>query len=223
MIKVDANLFRLAYSAVSKEETRYYLNGVSIEPNPNGPGAMLISTDGHRMVVIHDHEGICDTKIIVKVPQYALALCKSGRRLTNERRVLTVDRKASSATVAVEHIGKSGAAERTDMLASTYNVVIDGTFPDWRNVAPKAADKPIGAAGFNSRYLAELARFGSELGASVGREGMYFLCEGKDGIEPVVVRFSGVANAFAVLMPMRIDYAPGLPDFMTGKPIAAAA
>lgn len=44
---------------VSKEETRYYLNGVLIEPAPQG-GVFLVATDGHRLVCFHDPEGMTD-------------------------------------------------------------------------------------------------------------------------------------------------------------------
>lgn len=49
----NADLFRIAYSCVSTEETRYYLNGVHLEPHPCG-GAFMVATDGHRLIVVHD-------------------------------------------------------------------------------------------------------------------------------------------------------------------------
>ena len=55
-IRVNADLFKLVHAAISKEETRYYLNGVFIEPHPVG-GAVLVATDGHRMLVAHDEKG----------------------------------------------------------------------------------------------------------------------------------------------------------------------
>ncbi|RCK40460.1 hypothetical protein [Thalassospira xiamenensis] len=52
-ITVSAKHFYAAWQFVSTEKTRYYLNGVYIEPHKDG-GVLLIATDGHSMAVIRD-------------------------------------------------------------------------------------------------------------------------------------------------------------------------
>lgn len=104
-IRVDANLLRLAHMAISKEETRYYLNGVHIEPHPVR-GAILVATDGHRMVVIHDADAECDEDVIVKLPGYALAQCKLPRSLLSEKRIATIDKASRTATVGHQRVAR---------------------------------------------------------------------------------------------------------------------
>lgn len=53
---VSADLFRRAMYAQSNEETRYYLNGIHIEPCAEG-GVLMVGTDGHRMLVFRDVNG----------------------------------------------------------------------------------------------------------------------------------------------------------------------
>jgi len=38
----------------SKDDVRFYLNGIYIEPCENDEGAYIVATDGHRLVAYHD-------------------------------------------------------------------------------------------------------------------------------------------------------------------------
>ena len=55
MITVNARLFKAASLFVSGEDTRNYIQGVCIEPHPEG--ALLVATDGRRVVAILDRKG----------------------------------------------------------------------------------------------------------------------------------------------------------------------
>lgn len=220
-IQVNANMLRLAHMAISKEETRYYLNGVHVEAHPV-KGALLVATDGHRMVVIHDADGQCDEHVIVKLPGYALAQCKLPRSLLSEKRVAKIDVAAKSATISHQQPPKRDAAPPAKPLVTVHDVLIEGVFPDWRKVAPKAATLPIGLMAFNPAYVMSLAKFGEELGADKTRA-MYFLREKEEHVGPIVVRWSGLDNVFAVLMSMRAEPVSSLPAFMSEEPQPAIA
>jgi len=219
-------LFDLAYAAVSKEETRYYLNGVHIEAHPQ-KGALLVSTDGHRMVCIHDVDGVCDEPVIVKLPEYVRRLCKDKKAsLGIDRAVLEIDAKLNSATVSVETVNAKGDVTRTAPLVTAYKCLIEGTFPDWRKVIPSGEMEPMQMAAFSPRLLADLGRFGTHFrdNSLSGIGAMYFLrAKGKEGMHPTVVRFSGIGHVFAVLMPMRADFEVSMPGFLTGTPAEALA
>lgn len=225
-IRVSAELFDLAYTAVSKEETRYYLNGVHIEPHPT-KGALLVSTDGHRMVCIHDADGVCDQQAIVKLPPYVRRLCKDKKAsLGIDRAVLEVDAGQNSATVIVETTNPQGSVTRTTPLVTAHKVLIEGTFPNWRHVIPSGEMEPMPLAAFNPRLLADLGAFGAKFvtGGFSGRGAMYFLRQkGKEGMDPTLVRFSGIEHVFAVLMPMRADFKVMVPDFLSDTPAEALA
>ena len=64
-IDVNAMLFKAARECQSSEETRYYLGGVYVQPHPER-GALLVATDGHRLIAIHDETGICEKPAIVR-------------------------------------------------------------------------------------------------------------------------------------------------------------
>jgi hypothetical protein len=224
-ISVRADLFRLAYSAVSTEETRYYLNGVRIEPHPV-KGALLVSTDGQRMVCIYDVDATCDEQAIVQLPKYALALCATkAKNLDVDRQMLHVSLADKSAQLVREVLNKDGLVTKAEPLMTAHGVIIDGTYPDWRKVTPQGAMEPISLSAFNPRYMAELAKIGSGLSSAGSTSAMYFLRRsgGNDG-DPVVVRFSRVEHLFAILMPMRADPVTALPDFFSAElPKALAA
>lgn len=224
-IRVNAELFRLAYAAVSKEETRYYLNGVRVEPHPE-KGAILVSTDGHRMVCVHDPDAQIDEAAIVKLPPFALALCaaKKGRGLGVDRAILTVDVQAQTATVAHEHSNKEGVTDKSEPLVSAHRVIIEGTFPDWRRVTPKGPFEAASNVAFNSKLLAELGAFGNKLPDKSYGNAMYLLRQtGPEDGGPVVIRWAGIHSVFAVLMPMRAEIETSLPSFLTTEAAAAVA
>src|SRR5256885_2092412 len=68
MIKVNARLFAAAWVCISTEESRYYLNGVRIEPLAEG--CVMVATDGHRLIAIRDPSGTCDKADIVSPSEY---------------------------------------------------------------------------------------------------------------------------------------------------------
>lgn len=224
-IRLDAGLFRLAYGAVATDPYRSYLGGVHVEPHPER-GALLVSTDGHRMICIHDATADCDEQAIISLPKFVLSLCgskKDGGKLGIDRRILEVDTKAQSATVVLEHISKTGEIERTDPVVTAHRVTVDGSYPDWRRVTPKEPVEPSGLSGFNPKFLAALGNFGAEIRPGK-TSGMYFLrSKGSDDLAPVIVRWGGVENVFAILMPMRTDFEPKLPSFLAEPASAIAA
>jgi len=202
MIKVDANLFRLAYGAVSTEETRYYLNGVHIEPHPT-VGALLVSTDGHRAIVAYDPDGVCDQHVIVKLPGAALAQCKPDRHDSEARR-LVVDAEANTATL--ELAGKA--------ILVSHEVLIDGSFPDWRRVVPK--EMKAGKAApttFAANFLSDWGKLGTDIKKTVPGASGIVRFDLSDGASPAIIRF-GTPNVFAILMPVRGTIKDFLPPFM---------
>jgi hypothetical protein len=55
----STEMYRVALDFASKEQTRYYLQGVYVQRHPKD-GVLLVSTDGHRMICIHDQNGFAD-------------------------------------------------------------------------------------------------------------------------------------------------------------------
>lgn len=223
--RIDANLFRLCWTAVSTEETPYYLNGVHIEPHPEA-GAILVSTDGHRLIVAHDPDGTCDCEMIVSLPRFALAQCKPPRMFT-ARRLLEIDADLPGSATIVDETEPSRPEDgiKREQLLTVHRVIVDGTYPDWRKVVPEMpAGKELNAPiGFNGKYLHDFAMLGMDMTKTIGTGGKAFTIYQKSPSDPVLCRWSGIDNIFAVLMPMRIDATPELPKFMVKEKRLQAA
>ena len=223
MIKIDANLFRIAYTAVSTEETRYYLNGVHIEAHPE-KGAILVSTDGHRMIVAHDPEGECSESVIVKLPRFALAQCKTPTMFTAKRVLEINPTLPGSATIKEVTPGKKNEAPKIEDVITVHRAIVDGAFPDWRRVIPYTPTEAPNAAptSFNPRYMKAWGDVGMELKkAHLGTEEMQIALS--TGGNPVIIRWSGAVNIFGVQMPMRSSVSGYLPAFLDKPEFREAA
>jgi hypothetical protein len=196
-IDVNAILFQAANICRSTEELRYYLNGVYVQPLPNG-GVLLVATDGHRLVCIHDETGSCSEASIVLVDPRGFAGVKVDRKKPEIPR-LKLD--------AEGHV-----------IVGTYrsieSAVIDGSFPDYARVlTPIVKALKLGTyapASFNHEYLVSFGRIAA------------LICDGKRAIRliatdessPALILFEGAPHAFGVLMPMRTSLQSGMPAFM---------
>lgn len=216
IVSVDANLFRLAYRAVSTEQTRYYLNGVHIAPHPQ-EGAFLVSTDGHRMIVIHDPKGVAGGAVIVKLPRFALAECKPQKMFGITHR-LVVNTELDSATVEkiTPDNKKVGAEPKVENVLTVHKVIIDGTFPEWQRVVPSAPENPARSqpTAFNPAYLRDWSALGMEISKTIGGSGALHIAL-SDGVSPVIVRYASADNIFGIQMPLRSKVrGEHLPAFM---------
>lgn len=215
-MKLTAELVLLAYSAVSTEETRYYLNGVHTEPH-NEKGAILTATDGHRMLVIHDADATDVVEAIVTLPVFVRQQMKPKKGFKLGRKVLSVDVSAKTATVSDETLNKDGSVSRSTDIVTGHNVIIEGTFPNWRKVCPSGEMEPTSVPAFNGNYLAAMGKIGASFMTSSyrGKGSMYFLrSKGSGDDAPALVRWTEVHHAFGVLMPMRSEPVLALPTFM---------
>ena len=199
-IRVNASLFRAAFNCVSTEETRYYLRGVHVEAHPV-KGVILVATDGHRMIVVHDESGSIEGESqIVRLDKTALGLCKAATKGEPKDRQLIIE--GANARIENCHEQPVGAA---------YNVIIDGTFPDWKRVA-KPSFTDTAPAFYAPKYLKAFGDAADELS---GKKGTAISFAGAAD-SPALVRFSGVEYAYGVLMPIRgASDALEMPNFMS--------
>lgn len=142
MIYTRANMFRAAHLMVSNEDTRYYLNGVYIQPHPE-KGVILTATDGHRLISIWDELGIFDhpEPVIVKADKATLMAAKAGKKDPHHK-IIAID--TGYVEVVENNTGK--------MFVRQGPGIIDGTFPDYTRVIPSGTLTPTDAS-FNPDYL----------------------------------------------------------------------
>jgi hypothetical protein len=210
LINVNADLFRAVYGAVSFEKTRYYLQGVFIEPHHTGIGATLVATDGYVIFAAYDDSatftGTGNDRAIVKLSPAALKACKSTKSKPVAR--LTVDTENALAIAYVD-ADMSELSPRYE-TARCLDCVINDTFPAWRRVLPQDRSKPY-ASAFDARLMARVAGFSVALGTT----GAPMTVTGNKG-DPALVRFTRTDHAFAIIMPHRDepDHADQLPAWV---------
>lgn len=205
---VSADLFRRALSCVSTEETRYYLTGVFVEPCASG-GALLVATDGHKLVAIRDPSGEVSGSAIVSPDKASAAALKA--KGFDRRLVVSGDALQLS---VVEII--TDRAPRTAHLQAEP-CIIDGSFPDWRRVVPETVT-PAAGHTVDVTHLGVVARALQTPGLLRSSADHYFVrMYSESAVEPIVV-YGGLPDAFGVVMPARpngLGSQPGKPDWAT--------
>jgi len=142
--------------AISTEETRYYLNGIYFHVAAGSAGNMLraVATDGHRLAQAE-----------LPMPQGAEGMpgVILPRKTVNELQRLI---EASGDKITV---GISASKARFDIgTLSLISKLIDGTFPDYGRVIPKANDKELKVS--NAEFISAVDRvstIASERGRAV--------------------------------------------------------
>lgn len=206
-IRVNADLFRIAFMCASREETRYFLNGVHIEPHPDG-GALLTATDGHRLVSIYDQDGEASESATVSVTKEFLRLCKSGAEIPRQLHVFGPD-----GTV------KEGGTP----IGFAANCILPGAFPDWRKVVP-AFDGDAGPfPAFHGPLVEGFSKIGVQLAKvkSVSSAAMRIVTRGNE--DAALVLWPNMRHAFGILMPMQSDDATTLPQVFVDAGVVGVA
>ena len=205
---INAKLFRAVYMTVSKEPTRYYLNGVYVEPHPHG-GVLLVSTDGHRMTVAHDPDATATRPAILNLSvSPASIVSKRGAETTNTISAFT----SSKNGMAEVYVMKYGMIVTDAAGNDAAGWEIDGDFPSFRKVIPEIEKGPC-YVGFNGKYLKKVHDAAKLLS---GEKSTKLSVRVTKPEAPILVRCDhpDASNIFWIVMPMRTAPA-ALPEFYT--------
>lgn len=160
---LDASLFMRVRRAVGRDESRFYLRGVYVEPKAEG-GSWLVATDGTSMLVASDasavspHAAIIDLTLTEGLPRSCddVDECECPRAddtYESARLVFPAECK--------DHPVVANLMVGSFTLRHAIAHEIDGQFPEWRRVwRPNATahDLPDGSVyGIDLRRLARLA------------------------------------------------------------------
>jgi hypothetical protein len=205
--RLSADLLRRVAMITSDESARYYLNGVHVEAHPDG-GAILVATDGRKMVCLHDADAM-----VVNGP--AIISLSAPMRRPKSKRKAEADCDdwyvCKNGRAAIVRLNRKRPGEwpwdpvtfpGREVIAYQWDgTLIDGTYPDWRNVLRGLSpNEALPIACFNPALLGPLAA--SLIGSDkIAAKGVRLVATGGDN-HPVLV-FHRTAPGFGVIMPIR--------------------
>lgn len=197
-IRVSAGYLRLAATCMAVADIRYYLQGVLIEPRPQG-GAFLVATNGHHLIAIIDPEGECSAPTIISPTKATLASCpKADPHSRGVAEARTIEVEGETALAISDNNGLLRHIQPRDV------VIEGGYFPQWRRVLPAFEKlKPGQPQCVNPIYrnapLAAIAH-----GKFISIDGF----QASDDVHaPLVQRLCRMDNVVHIIMPFRGDSA----------------
>jgi hypothetical protein len=181
--RINAMAIKAAYPFMAQNDIRYYLNAVNIRPLEDGT-VMVVATDGHRFVVVHDQHGFVEKEIIVAVKKDAL---KSASTKT------TFD-VMSNGTVFLHDAGG------IPQFIQPGNSLVEADFPRIENVvSPRGYVEGISGA-VNPDYLKDALEIGQYFGS------IRFFTKDADSALMFVVGGLGDLDVFGGIMKMRDSF-----------------
>jgi hypothetical protein len=199
-IKFAAKHLPRAALFMATGDIRYYLNGIRIEPAPQG-GVYIIGCDGHCLAIIHDKDGTITGSqgVILRVSPGLLQACKAPGRELRDLGGANVIITGSRVSVAADF-----KQEFTDLevFVQAGQPWIEGKYPDYARVLPNF-DKlePGFSTQVNSDYLARFSRLKPDGGDKFA--GLQFWQEKCEfGSNPVLVQHIGIPEFMAIVMPI---------------------
>ncbi len=195
-VRFNAKYVAVLAEFMGKNDVRYYLNGAFVTPH-NENGVLLVATDGHTMVVIHDPEGETNGDHIFPLSKPLIAAAK--KRVPNIGKPEAVELIGDAAYVRQlkEDLAYDPAISALDVHVE-HCPPIDGKYPDIKRVIPIGAPIPS-LITLRPEYMARLAKAGKDLG--LGYVGASLFTYGK--YASTAVRLSKLPEALFIIMPMR--------------------
>ena len=191
-MELDLKLVKAAAMCASKEDTRYYLNGVAIQASARG--VFIVATDGHRLAAFKQLQGYDGESFNIIIPLDIIAKIK-------------LNKKDPFATLKLADGLLNQWSITHDGSTITFSV-IDGTFPDWQRIIPKEVDGKT--AQFNMTYLGDFAKVAKAL---TGSETHVSIAHNGDG--PALLSFGEEIDGLGVLMPLRKTIKAQAPNWVT--------
>lgn len=190
MIQFQAKYLPALLAFKQKSGIRFYLDSIRIEPHPDG-GAILVSTDGHRMMIIRDSQAVLAEAANITVRYDAARFCKG------ESNIVTID--------ASDRLIVSGEEGELYVQPGIASFEMKGfKYPEWRAVVPKFSELKTAVADyFASGYIEAVCRAHpnyKKAGAFMAGA-VRFWQAGEN--QSMAVEFDGYPEYLGIIMPMR--------------------
>lgn len=129
-VRINAICARIAATCMARMDIRYYLNGLYVEPRPEG-GVVIVGTDGHRLCAVIDKDGEASGPVILRVQDMVQHLPKPkdtekfldgvpGKKLT----LVLEELRGKPVLVLQDTMNR--------MLRLSGEALVEGKFPEWR-------------------------------------------------------------------------------------------
>lgn len=147
---INAKYYSEAGAFTSKEESRYTLRAIRIEPHPEG-GAVIVATDGHTLGLFYDADAICDAPAQIEFRKEIARFCEPSTQKdkTTFVRLMQIE---DDITIVETLTGAGYDEDPLSRIVRFFEVHAQGQFPDWRMVLPTAPSESH--LDFNPDYLA---------------------------------------------------------------------
>lgn len=182
--KILAMYYAEAGRFVTKEESRYSLDALRIEPHPER-GVVVVATDGHTLGVFHDLGGECPSDgITLRYARPLADMCGPERMLE------------------INDDGSASVLNRNKEEVRFTSIVSDGKFPSWRLPLPKWTTE-VKRTDYDPEYLERCARLAGEPNPRLAIWSGTNIPELKEQDGPSVIRPYERDDCFFLVMPMR--------------------
>lgn len=193
-LNIQARLVAAICEFKAKNDIRYYLNGVYVEPLPIG-GAVIVATNGHAMGIWRDTSAIVERPAILRIGKQLREACAESAdgflSLIDGRLTVTNEQKKES--YVQPNSEKDGAALGWEIENAKY--------PDWKTVVPDDCKTgPLGS--FNAGYVKLVHK---ALRIVNGDKFAGITLRQSDESKCIFVTSGSQPNFAAVIMPMRDD------------------
>jgi DNA polymerase III sliding clamp (beta) subunit (PCNA family) len=205
LLNVDVATIKALLPFACEDSTRYNLCGILVEVDAGARKLRLVATDGHALAVVErdilDVAGLpeaCDAMGARERTAFILGRDALERAVKCAPRVTKTYKPAVQIEIAIDVEGNAACLAMLSGQARITDVVVDGVFPDWRQVVPARADKtstdPI---ALNVLLLARCAPL-----ADLIVKGSGVRVQTTGPLSPI--RFDCGTSVYGAVMPMRL-------------------
>lgn len=203
-LNLNARLVAAICEFKAKNDIRYYLNGVYVEPLPAG-GAVIVATNGHAMGIWRDTSAEVERPAILRIGKNLREVCQEAAdaRLELIDGRLTVTNKQKTEYHVQPNGGKDGSPASWEIARDKY--------PLWKAVFPdECKTGPVGM--FNAAYLKLVHK---ALKIATGNDFAGITLRQSDEKKSIFVSSSLLTDFAAIIMPMYDDSKINYPSWLS--------
>jgi hypothetical protein len=202
---------------MAQQDIRYYLNGVCVRPW--GKGVLLCATNGHALAMAYDEKGHAEREVIFQVDPHMVPAIRMGgtrrHRFKGLEMWVVAERVAGALTPALRvllNCGQEYVPGASDAYVQAGNSEVDGKYPDYARVIPKASELKPGHAGtFATEYMRLLPQRNFDPFIRGRRTATTVRFHGIESSGAVICEVPEIPEFMAVVMPLRHDRSWGQP------------